>query len=179
MEGEQLQAGQLAREERRIRRVAHAAADLEQLRVLAEEARLAGVRVEERQGELHGGGLAGAVRAEQPDHLAGADLEGEAVHGDDLAALPRRVHFPEAGDLEGRGRGRVRGRLAAGHFRSTCCSVFPSKWGPGATWTPAAWSAAILSFAVPFPPEMIAPAWPIRLPGGAVAPAMKPTTGLR
>ena len=25
---------------------------------------------------------------------------------------------------------------------------------------------------------MIAPAWPIRLPGGAVCPAMKPTTGL-
>ena len=32
--------------------------------------------------------------------------------------------------------------------------------------------------AVPFPPEIIAPAWPIRLPGGAVVPAMKATTGL-
>ncbi len=28
--------------------------------------------------------------------------------------------------------------------------------------------AAIFSTAVPFPPEMIAPAWPIRFPGGAV-----------
>jgi hypothetical protein len=27
------------------------------------------------------------------------------------------------------------------------------------------------------PPEMMAPAWPIRLPGGAVLPAMKPATG--
>lgn len=37
--------------------------------------------------------------------------------------------------------------------------------------------ALILSIAPPFPPEMIAPAWPIRLPGGAVSPAIKETTG--
>lgn len=30
---------------------------------------------------------------------------------------------------------------------------------------------------VPFPPEIIAPACPMRLPGGAVRPAMKATTG--
>ena len=47
------------------------------------------------------------------------------------------------------------------------------------TGTPAADSAAILSFAVPCPPAMIAPAWPIRRPGGAVWPAMNATTGLR
>src|SRR5260221_6335116 len=29
----------------------------------------------------------------------------------------------------------------------------------------------------PFPPDMIAPAWPMRRPGGAVRPATKPTTG--
>ena len=45
--------------------------------------------------------------------------------------------------------------------------------------TPALVRAAILSAAVPLPPEMMAPAWPMRLPGGAVWPAMKPTTGLR
>jgi len=32
-------------------------------------------------------------------------------------------------------------------------------------------------FALPLPPEMIAPAWPMRRPGGAVWPAMKPITG--
>ena len=42
---------------------------------------------------------------------------------------------------------------------------------------PAAFSAAILSAAVPLPPAMMAPAWPMRLPGGAVWPAMKATTG--
>ncbi len=38
--------------------------------------------------------------------------------------------------------------------------------------TPASCSAANFSSAVPLPPEMIAPAWPMRLPGGAVTPAM-------
>jgi hypothetical protein len=37
--------------------------------------------------------------------------------------------------------------------------------------------AAILSSAPPLPPEIMAPAWPIRRPGGAVRPAMKPTIG--
>ena len=37
--------------------------------------------------------------------------------------------------------------------------------------------ASIFDPAVPFPPEMIAPACPILLPGGAVTPAMKETTG--
>ena len=45
------------------------------------------------------------------------------------------------------------------------------------TRTPAAVSAAIFSAAVPLPPAMIAPAWPMRRPGGAVCPAMNPTTG--
>jgi hypothetical protein len=33
-----------------------------------------------------------------------------------------------------------------------------------------------LASAVSAPPEISAPAWPMRLPGGAVTPAMKPTT---
>src|SRR5213080_3258516 len=36
---------------------------------------------------------------------------------------------------------------------------------------------ASFSCAVPLPPEMIAPACPMRFPGGAVTPAMNPTTG--
>src|ERR1700753_3395112 len=42
---------------------------------------------------------------------------------------------------------------------------------------PAASMAAILSSALPLPPEMMAPAWPIRRPGGAVWPAQNPTPG--
>jgi hypothetical protein len=37
-----------------------------------------------------------------------------------------------------------------------------------ATGTPTASKAAIFSAAVPVPPEMMAPACPMRLPGGAV-----------
>uniref|UniRef100_A0A8D8WCB1 Uncharacterized protein n=1 Tax=Cacopsylla melanoneura TaxID=428564 RepID=A0A8D8WCB1_9HEMI len=44
--------------------------------------------------------------------------------------------------------------------------------------TPAFSNALILSCAPPFPPEMMAPACPIRLPGGAVIPAMNDVTGL-
>jgi hypothetical protein len=42
---------------------------------------------------------------------------------------------------------------------------------------PASRMAASFASAAPLPPEMTAPAWPMRLPGGAVRPAMKPTTG--
>jgi len=45
--------------------------------------------------------------------------------------------------------------------------------GVGATPMPAALNAAIFAAAVPCPPLTIAPAWPMRRPGGAVAPAMK------
>src|SRR5438067_12294855 len=62
---------------------------------------------------------------------------------------------------------------------SSSFSVFPSSDGLGDTVIPAASMAAILLSASPLPPETIAPAWPMRRPGGAVRPAMKPTTGLR
>ena len=55
--------------------------------------------------------------------------------------------------------------------------VLPSRCGPSQTVTPAARRAPSFASAVPLPPEMTAPAWPMRLPGGAVRPAMKPTTG--
>jgi hypothetical protein len=50
--------------------------------------------------------------------------------------------------------------------------------GEATTVTPAARRAAILSLALPLPPEMMAPAWPMRRPGGAVKPAMNDTMGL-
>ena len=38
--------------------------------------------------------------------------------------------------------------------------------------------AAIFPWPVPLLPLMMAPAWPILRPGGAVSPAINPTTGL-
>src|ERR1700730_10928499 len=60
---------------------------------------------------------------------------------------------------------------------NAAASVSPIAAGDLATRIPAASSAFIFSAAVPLPPEMIAPACPMRRPGGAVCPAMKPTTG--
>ena len=49
--------------------------------------------------------------------------------------------------------------------------------GDRTTAIPPASRARIFSAAVPLPPEMMAPAWPMRRPGGAVWPAMNETTG--
>jgi hypothetical protein len=47
----------------------------------------------------------------------------------------------------------------------------PHSVGFWVTNTPAAVSASIFAWAVPCEPEMMAPAWPILRPGGAVTPA--------
>lgn len=56
-------------------------------------------------------------------------------------------------------------------------SVDPISEGVSATAIPASFSAAFLASAVPLPPEIMAPAWPILRPGGAVAPAINAATG--
>src|SRR4029077_5709646 len=53
----------------------------------------------------------------------------------------------------------------------------PMSAGDFTTPIPAAARACIFSPAVPLPPAMIAPACPMRRPGGAVWPAMNDTTG--
>ena len=55
--------------------------------------------------------------------------------------------------------------------------VLPIIDGDLATVMPHSSIFFILSSAPPFPPDIIAPACPILLPGGAVIPAMKPTMG--
>src|SRR5262249_26085025 len=63
------------------------------------------------------------------------------------------------------------------HLPRTSLTLPPMSAGERTTATPPASSAFIFSAAVPLPPEMMAPAWPMRRPGGAVWPAMKETTG--
>src|SRR6267154_1756119 len=60
---------------------------------------------------------------------------------------------------------------------STLESVVPSAAGLSATAMSADFMASTLSSALPLPPAMMAPAWPMRRPGGAVMPAMKPAIG--
>ncbi len=55
--------------------------------VVAGDGRPAGIRTRERGQDLDGAGLAGAVRPEQAEHLAGADGEGEPVEGPHPAGI--------------------------------------------------------------------------------------------
>src|SRR5262249_32016796 len=63
------------------------------------------------------------------------------------------------------------------HLRSSSANVLPKHDGHGETLLPPASMAAILLPASPLPREMMARAWPIGRPGGAVRPAMNPTIG--
>ena len=56
--------------------------------------------------------------------------------------------------------------------RSLRRTVAPIAAGLSMTMTPACRSAAALAAAPPCPPSIRAPAWPMRLPSGAVRPAM-------
>src|SRR6266446_4723072 len=63
------------------------------------------------------------------------------------------------------------------HLPTTFATVAPMSAGLLTVVMPANSMAFIFSAAVPLPPAMMAPAWPMRRPGGAVWPQMKPTTG--
>src|SRR5206468_5474983 len=60
---------------------------------------------------------------------------------------------------------------------TTSAVTAPISAGESTIVAPAALSASFFAAAVPAAPTMIAPAWPILRPGGAVAPAMNATTG--
>ncbi len=61
---------------------------------------------------------------------------------------------------------------ADGSGRSVSSAIWAVSVGLVPTRTSFASSASFFAWAVPDEPEMIAPAWPICLPGGAVKPAM-------
>src|SRR5687768_9025474 len=111
---------------------------------------------------------------------------GEAHHprGNDPEAglLEMRNYLPAFPRIEGVGLDDCQGS-ATSHggdrsYRVACLSKSTTSIGRLATAIPLSSKACIFSAAVPVDPEMIAPAWPIRRPGGAVCPAMNPTTGL-
>ena len=63
--------------------------------------------------------------------------------------------------------------LRRGYSEATTVAMSsPASVGLLPTRTPAALRASTLAAAVPRPPDTMAPAWPIFLPGGAVMPAM-------
>ena len=73
-------------------------------------------------------------------------------------SLPKKVHIHGFLTVDGEMLGRPAGRMIQDRSPATAM--------------PADFMASILSSAPPLPPETMAPAWPMRLPGGAVTPAM-------
>jgi hypothetical protein len=80
-----------------------------------------------------------------------------------LGRLPQSA----GGDVEASARAEATSTASS----ATSVGVVPTR-------TPRASSASFFAWAVPDEPEMMAPAWPIVFPGGAVKPAMYATTGL-
>src|ERR1043166_1309464 len=101
-------------------------------------------------------------------HAQRQDLEaGLLNHGENLAGLPG-----------GYGIGLDDGKCAFDrHSYRQLFTFSPISAGVEQTTIPASCMALILSPALPLPPAMMAPACPMRRPGGAVCPATKPTTG--
>src|SRR5690554_5555138 len=135
------------------------------------------VREERARPDLHGiaramrlhhaaqcGGIAHGAGFLEPgnEQVEGLTQRGRAQRHDDVLA---RKHLGE------QRAGRHRPQSTAWMRPTTSLGFFA---------TPMPWrsNVSIFSAAVPSLPLMIAPACPMRRPGGAVCPAMKPTTGL-
>ena len=73
-------------------------------RVDAKDLERAAIRLAQALEHLDRGRLAGAVRTEQPEHLAAADLEGDAVDGVDVAVVLANVADADD-DVAGHGLG--------------------------------------------------------------------------
>src|ERR1017187_5903268 len=107
------------------------------------------------------------LRFREPCHAQAHNLKaGLLNHGQDFSGLP-------GSDSIGLNNGK---RTFDTHKR--LCTFTPKSAGVGQTVIPASSMALILSDALPLPPAIIAPACPIRRPGGAVCPATNPITGL-
>src|SRR5207249_10468489 len=102
------------------------------------------------------------------DELGGEDLEALLLDARQDRAHGAPGHRVRLDDGE---------RALNAHRPSTLATVAPMSAGLRTMVTPAISSAAISSAAVPLPPAMMAPAWPMRRPGGAVWPQTKATTG--
>src|SRR5690242_7939118 len=83
----------------------------------AVEADLAGVGGEEARQQVEGGGLAGAVRTDEPEHLAARHLEREIAHRLEASEALREPRDLEQrrGHEADRGTDRSRSRRRAGY----------------------------------------------------------------
>src|SRR5688572_3360655 len=122
-------------------------------------------------------GIAGEEHALEK-HQAGGPHRGRAAEPrQDLLGDDRLHQEQQERRKEDRPRVRERGQQGIACYFSADFRVLPISAGLRVTLIPHSSITASFSWAVPLPPEMMAPACPMRFPGGAVTPAMKPTTG--
>src|SRR5690606_35128804 len=101
------------------------------------------------------------------------DERGDEAKTTHAASLPHPGREPTRAPAPRRADTRAETRACAGQRPATILAISsPASVGLLPTCTPASRSASILAWAVPLPPETMAPAWPIFFPGGAVTPAM-------
>ncbi len=104
--------------------------------------------------------------------IAGVGGPGRGVEAD-LAAHRAGQRRPQGGALSFFELAGLSRHPRPGYTdRTSWAMSSPASVGFSATFTPARARASILAWAVPLLPEMMAPAWPMRRPGGAVTPAM-------
>src|SRR5881392_875706 len=126
-----------------------------------------------------GVGIAGEQHALEEDEARCPYARRAAEPRQDLLGDDRLHQEQQERRKEDRRRVRQRSGEWIANYLSIDLSVLPISAGLRVVLMPHSSITASFSWAVPLPPEMIAPACPMRLPGGAVMPAMKPTTGLR
>ena len=125
----------------RLQRESQAFAHVARLRacVEARHARHPGGRAQEGRQDADRGGLAGAVRPEEAEQLAGRDVEADAVHGARLAVdLDEVVDFDDRGVFHSGHHGRVMPVWASGRsIRGPVVGTYGSGyWGVQAMrWT--------------------------------------------
>src|SRR5690242_16045940 len=98
-------------------------------------------------------------------NIASRALRGMPTSYDDLVAAPEQLLRQPAAEESRRAGDEGFHLMRSATSWATSVGVVP-------TSIPRASSASFFACAVPDEPEMIAPAWPIVLPGGALKPAM-------
>jgi hypothetical protein len=134
------------------------------------------VRLERTLVVAAGGGIEVArldVEVERTDVVAELEqvVRGFCPDGGELGRLAPAGAKREESDA-GRDQRDDDEELAQARAPATSATRRATSVGFVPTRTPCASSASFFAWAVPALPEMIAPAWPIVLPGGAVKPAM-------
>src|SRR5438034_9689321 len=129
------------------------------------------------------GEVGGRVTGEQhalEEHQAGRPHRRRAAKPrQDLLGDDRLNQEQQEGGEEDRRRVRQARQQREADYLSMDFRVLPISAGLRVTLMPHSSMTTSFSCAVPLPPETMAPAWPMRFPGGAVMPAMKPTIGFR